>query len=169
MRRLSVGSCFLALLCVACAGRSPSAPDSSRLPQGVVCDWATVVRVVDGDTIRVLIGGLEEPVRYIGIDTPEIRHPTLGVEPFGPEAAAYHEGLVHGRFLCLERDVSDRDRYGRLLRYAWLEDGTMVNERLVEAGMARVATFPPDVRYIETRLLPAQRLATEAGRGIWAR
>jgi micrococcal nuclease len=127
-----------------------------------------VVRVVDGDTIRVRIDGVEERVRYIGIDTPELSHPTRGVEPFGPEASAYNEQLVRRRQVCLERDVSDRDRYGRLLRYAWLEDGRMVNEVLVEAGMARVATFPPDVKYIDERLLPAQRSAAAAGRGIWS-
>lgn len=143
-------------------------PDASRLPPGVVCDWATVVRVVDGDTIRARIDGVEEPVRYIGIDTPETVHPTLGVQPFGPEASAYNGELVSGRFLCLERDVSDRDRYGRLLRYAWLEDGTMVNELLLQAGLAVVVTFPPDVKYVEDRLLPAQRAAAEAGRGLWA-
>jgi micrococcal nuclease len=142
-------------------------PDASRLPAGVACDWATVVRVVDGDTVRVLLDGAEEPVRYIGIDTPETVHPTLGVQPFGPEATAYNRLLVQGRFLCLEADVSDRDRYGRLLRYAWLEDGSMVNARLLEAGLARVATFPPDVKYIEDRLLPAQRAAAEAGLGLW--
>lgn len=142
-------------------------PDASRLPAGVACDWVTVVRVVDGDTVRVLLDGSEEPVRYIGIDTPETVHPTLGVQPFGPEATAYHRQLVGGRFLCLETDISDRDRYRRLLRYAWLEDGTMVNARLLEEGLARVATFPPDVKYIESRLLPAQRAAAEAGRGLW--
>ncbi|MBE0610036.1 MAG: thermonuclease family protein [Dehalococcoidia bacterium] len=167
MRRLALGSCLLALLSVACTGRSPGAPDGSGLPAGVVCEWATVVRVVDGDTIRVRIDGVEERVRYIGIDTPELSHPTLGVEPFGPEASTFNEQLAGGRRVCLERDVSDRDRFGRLLRYAWLEDGTMVNERLVAAGMARVVTFPPDVKYIEERLLPAQRSAAEAGRGIW--
>ncbi len=137
------------------------------LPAGVVCEWAPVVRVVDGDTIRVRIDGVEERVRYIGIDTPELSHPTLGVEPFGAVASSFFEQLAGGRRFCLERDVSDRDRFGRLLRYAWLEDGTMVNERLVAAGMARVVTFPPDVKYIEERLLPAQRSAAEAGRGIW--
>ena len=164
---------FFLLLATACSSIDPASsdrtPDASRLPPGVVCQWAPVVRVVDGDTIRVLLDGAEEPVRYIGIDTPEPSHPTLGAEPFGPEASAFNEQLVGGGLLCLERDVSARDRYGRLLRYAWLEDGTMVNERLVEAGLARVATFPPDVRYIEARLLPAQRLAAEAGRGIWGR
>ncbi|HQW51790.1 MAG TPA: thermonuclease family protein, partial [Tepidiformaceae bacterium] len=70
--------------------------------------------------------------------------------------------------LCLEKDVSDRDQYRRLLRYAWLDDGRMVNEELLEAGMARVVTFPPDVKYHDARLLPAQRAASRAGLGIWS-
>lgn len=153
---------------MACTGRPASAPGGSRLPAGVVCEWVTVVRVVDGDTIRVRIDGAEEPVRYIGIDTPETAGSPQGEEPFGPEATDYHRQLLGGGPVCLERDVSNRDRFGRLLRYAWLEDGTMVNELLVEAGLARVVTFPPDVRYIEGRLLPAQRTAAEARRGIWS-
>ncbi|MCZ7577309.1 MAG: thermonuclease family protein [Dehalococcoidia bacterium] len=95
--------------------------------------------------------------------------PRTAWSPSVPEAAAYNEELVDGRSLCLETDVSDRDRFGRLLRYAWLEDGTMVNELLVAAGMARVATFPPDVKYTESLLLPAQQAAAEAGRGLWGR
>jgi micrococcal nuclease len=128
-----------------------------------------VVRVVDGDTIRVLLDGVEERVRYIGIDTPETAGSPGGEEPFGPEAADYHRQLLGDGQVCLERDVSERDRFGRLLRYAWLEDGTMLNVRLLEAGMARVVTFPPDVKYIESLFLPAQGAAAEAGRGLWAR
>ncbi|MCL4242118.1 MAG: thermonuclease family protein [Dehalococcoidia bacterium] len=167
MHRLAVVICLLALVSIACAGRPSDAPDGSRLPAGVVCEWAPVVRVVDGDTIRVSIAGMEERVRYIGIDTPETAGSPRGEEPFGPEATDYHRKLLGDGPVCLERDVSDRDRFGRLLRYAWLEDGTMVNELLVAAGMARVVTFPPDVRYIEDRLLPAQREAARAARGLW--
>jgi micrococcal nuclease len=169
VRRLAVAVSFVAVLSSACTGGPSNAvPDASRLPPGVVCEWAVVVRVVDGDTVRVRLDGVEEPVRYIGIDTPELSHPTRGVEPFAREAASLNRELVDGHALCLERDVSERDRFGRLLRYAWLEDGTMVNERLVEAGLARVATFPPDVRYIEDRFVPAERAARESARGMWA-
>ncbi len=168
MRYLALASALFTLLLAACSGRAPAAPGSAGLPPGVVCQWASVVRVVDGDTIRVRIAGAEERVRYIGIDTPETAGSPAGEQPFGPDAAAFNEHLVGGRRLCLERDVSERDRYGRLLRYAWLDDGTLVNERLLEAGLARVVTFPPDVKYHETRLLPAQRAAMAAGRGMWA-
>lgn len=144
---------------------APSTPTpSSSLPS---CDWADVVRVIDGDTIAVSISGREDTVRYIGVDTPEIRHPTRGVEPFGPEASAYNSELLSGGRVCLERDVTERDRYGRLLRYAWLEDGTFVNEALLLAGLAQVITYPPDVKYVESRYLPAQQQARDAGLGIW--
>lgn len=125
--------------------------------------------MTDGDTIRVdfATGTANQAVRYIGMDTPETVHPTLGVQPFGPEASARNKALVGGKRVCLERDISEMDRYGRLLRYAWLEDGRLVNEVLVEEGLAVIDTFPPDVRYVE-RFLAAQLRAREGGRGLWA-
>ncbi|MFN8506489.1 MAG: thermonuclease family protein [Dehalococcoidia bacterium] len=141
------------------------APPSANLP---ACQWVTVTRVVDGDTIVVNINGTEDRVRYIGVDTPETVDPGQPVQPFGPEASALNRSLVEGKRVCLEKDLTNRDRYGRLLRYAWLADGTMVNEALLLAGLATVVTYPPDVKYVESRYLPAQRAAREAGRGIWA-
>ncbi|MDA0263713.1 MAG: thermonuclease family protein [Chloroflexi bacterium] len=125
-----------------------------------------VVNVVDGDTIDVLIDGIPHRVRYIGIDTPETVHPARGVEPYGKEASARNRELVEGVTVYLEKDVSETDRYDRLLRYVWLEDGTMVNEMLVAEGYAQVSTFPPDVKYAE-RFLVAQRAARDAGLGLW--
>jgi endonuclease YncB( thermonuclease family) len=124
-----------------------------------------VTRVVDGDTIRVLIDGVEYRLRYIGIDTPETKHPTLGVEPFGPEASQTNIELVEGKTVWLEKDVSETDRFGRLLRYVYVDD-LMVNEELLRRGLARVATFPPDVKYAD-RFLELQRAAQEAGLGMW--
>ena len=120
--------------------------------------------VVDGDTIRVLIDGTEYRVRYIGIDTPEI-HPTHGVEPFGPEASQANSDLVEGKTVWLEKDVSETDRYGRLLRYVYVDD-LMVNEELLRRGLAKVVTFPPDVKYIDC-FLEIQRAAQEAEVGMW--
>lgn len=143
----------------------PSTPvPSASLP---TCQWADVVRVIDGDTIAVTIDGRQDTVRYIGVDTPETRHPTRGVEPFGREASAYNSQLLQDGRVCLEKDITERDRFDRLLRYAWLEDGTFVNEALLLAGLARVVTYPPDVRYVESRYLPAQQQARDAGLGIW--
>lgn len=130
---------------------------------------AAVVRVVDGDTIIVRLGGRDLRLRYIGIDAPETVRPDHPVEWLGPEASEANRRLVQGRAVVLEQDVSETDRFGRLLRYVWLRDGDdwlMVNHELVRLGYAQVTTFPPDVRYADL-LLEAQREAREAGRGLW--
>ena len=145
-------------------------PEPILIPPDIVCQWANVRSVTDGDTIRVDFEGggpQNRAVRYIGIDTPETMHATLGTERFGREATSRNSALISGRRLCLERDVSETDRFGRLLRYIWLPDATLVNELLVSEGFAVVSTFPPDVKYTE-RLLAAQRAARESGSGLWA-
>jgi endonuclease YncB( thermonuclease family) len=153
----------------AASPRATATAEVVRIPPQVQCQWATVRKVTDGDTIRVDFenGPLNQPVRYIGMDTPETVKPDTPVQPFGPEAAAENARLVSGRRLCLEKDVSERDRYDRLLRYAWLPDGSMVNEILVSEGMATVETVPPDVKYVE-RFIAAQQQARAAARGMWA-
>jgi micrococcal nuclease len=126
-----------------------------------------VERVVDGDTIHVRLGARVEKVRYIGINTPEVHHPTKGEEPGGREATEVNRRLVEGKRVRLELDVRERDRYGRLLAYVWVGD-VMVNAELVRLGYAQVMTIPPNVRYQET-LLKLQREARDAGRGLWRR
>jgi len=111
------------------------------------CDEAQVIEVVDGDTINVLIGSQVYAVRYIGIDAPETHHPEKGVERMGPEAARANEDLVGGKTVYLEKDVSETDHYGRLLRYVYLADGTFVNAALVRRGYAQSSTYPPDVKH----------------------
>jgi len=101
-------------------------------------------------------------VRYIGIDTPEI-HPRL--EHYGAEAAARNRDLVEGRVVRLESDQTDRDRYGRLLRYVYV-DGLLVNAELVRLGYARAVAYPPDTRYQHV-LARAEEEAKGAGRGLW--
>jgi micrococcal nuclease len=125
----------------------------------------TVVRVVDGDTIDVRLADRVEKIRYIGVNTPEIHHPTRGEEPGGREAAAVNRRLVGGRQVRLELDVRTRDRYGRLLAYVWVGD-TMVNAKLVRQGYAQVMTVPPNVRYRDL-FMKLQREAREASRGLW--
>jgi len=127
----------------------------------------TVERVVDGDTIHVRIGARVEKVRYIGVNTPEVHHPTKGEEPGGREAAEVNRRLVEGQAVRLELDVQERDRYGRLLAYVWIGD-LMINAELVRLGYAQVMTIPPNVRYQEV-FLKLQREAREAGRGLWRR
>lgn len=102
---------------------------------------AKVVRIVDGDTIRVDIDDEEYSVRYIGINTPETN------EKGGANATNENRRLVAGQTVYLEKDVSDTDHYGRLLRNVFLEDGTFVNAELVKSGHAEVSTHLPDVRY----------------------
>lgn len=122
-----------------------------------------VTRVIDGDTIE-LEGGLK--LRYIGIDTPETVHPSKPVEYFGQEASNKNKELVLNKVVRLEKDVSNTDRYGRLLRYVYTEDGLFVNDYLVREGYAKVYTYPPDVKYAE-QFVEAQEEARQHKRGLW--
>ena len=146
---------------------TPAQPSSTNenLPREQPVE-AKVVRVVDGDTIEVDIGGILDKVRYIGMDTPETVHPTKPVEYFGKEASEKNRELVEGKTVLLEKDVSEVDKYGRLLRYVWVDD-VMVNAELVRLGYAQVVTYPPDVKYQEY-FLQLQREAQEGGLGLWA-
>jgi micrococcal nuclease len=130
-------------------------------------ETARVIRVVDGDTILVDLGGRQERVRYIGIDTPETVAPDRPVECFGQEASDANKRLVAGKRVRLERDVSDRDQYGRLLRYVYVDE-QFINADLVRDGYATAVTFPPDVRE-NARLRDLEREARAAGRGLWGR
>ena len=127
---------------------------------------ADVVRIIDGDTIEVTISGAIYIVRYIGVDSPETKHPTGGVEPYGPEASERNRQLAKGKAVYLEKDVSETDSCGRLLRYDYVDD-VMVNAVLVEEGYAQVSTYPPDVKHVDL-FLKLQREAKEERRGLWS-
>lgn len=120
-----------------------------------------VERVIDGDTI-IVEGGWR--VRYIGIDAPEV-YPEA--EYYGKEAWQANRELVEGRLVRLEKDVSETDRYGRLLRYVHV-DGVLVNAELLRGGYAHARSYPPDVKY-QGSFGELERQAREAGRGLWAR
>ena len=139
-------------------------PSSSPTPSAL--EEAFVVNVVDGDTIDVLMGGQELRVRYIGIDTPETVNPQRPLECFGREASEQNRELVEGKTVGLERDVSETDRFGRLLRYVWA-NGEMVNATLIEEGYATASTFPPDVRYTEL-FAALETQARQGDRGLWS-
>jgi micrococcal nuclease len=144
---------------------APSIPDPApTITLGNTIE-AQVVRVVDGDTIIVDIEGQEYRVRYIGIDTPETVHPTKPVEPFGKEASDMNKQLVEGKIVRLEKDISETDRYDRLLRYVYVDD-MFVNAELVRRGYAQVTTYPPDVKY-QDLFLEYQREAQTENRGLW--
>lgn len=123
---------------------------------------AKVINVIDGDTIKIEGG---QVVRYIGIDAPETVHPSKPVQCYGKEASYKNKELVEGKEVRLEKDVSETDRYGRLLRYVWLGD-MLVNEYLVREGYAQSSSYPPDVKY-QDRFVEAQRQAREEKRGLW--
>jgi micrococcal nuclease len=122
-----------------------------------------VVKVIDGDTIKLENG---EVVRYIGIDTPETVHPSKPIQCFSKEASDKNKELVEGKLVKFEKDITDRDKYGRLLRYVWVGD-LFVNDELVRQGYAYVYTYPPDVKYNE-QFVQAQKEARENNRGLWA-
>jgi micrococcal nuclease len=125
---------------------------------------ARVRRVIDGDTVEVEVSGAVERVRYVGIDAPEL-YGDGAPQPFAREARDLNERLVDGRELVLRRDVSDRDRFGRLLRYVYLDD-QLVNRALVAAGLARSQAYPPDTR-LQDELNEAQRQAQAKRLGLW--
>jgi micrococcal nuclease len=128
---------------------------------------AEVRRVTDGDTFVAMVAGREERVRVIGVDTPETVAPDRPVERFGKQAAAFAERYLAGATVRLAGDAEPRDRYGRMLAYVWLADGTFWNALLVAEGYAQQLTIPPNVAYAGL----FRRLAAEARRehrGLWA-
>lgn len=175
MRRLLPAGLLLLLLLAACAPGDPSASASrapgsaapASLSPGEAPRSATiraeVVEVVDGDTIRVEIGGVRYAIRYIGIDAPETR------EPGAKAATRVNRQLVGDGIVLLESDVSDTDRFDRLLRYVWVErDGglLLVNRELVRLGLALAKDYPPDLAY-QDLLDRAERTAIREGNGLW--
>lgn len=139
----------LAILVAGCVG--PTEDGSAR-----------VARVIDGDTV-VLASG--ERVRYLGIDAPELDHPSDGIECFGREAAERNRELVAGRLVRLQADQTDRDEFGRLLRYVYVND-LFVNAELVRGGYAYSSFRPPDTRHYE-ELLELELEAEREKRGLW--
>ncbi|MDA0352478.1 MAG: lamin tail domain-containing protein [Chloroflexi bacterium] len=121
---------------------------------------AAVVSVTDGDTLNARIGGVVEAVRLIGINTPEQG------ECFAAEATARLSLLVAGGEVRLDRDGSDRDQFGRLLRYVYVGD-TLVNDVMVREGYALAVRYEPDTA-MAAQLASAQAAAAAAGRGLWA-
>jgi len=128
-----------------------------------------VVDIVDGDTIKVRLNGNVQTVRLIGIDTPETKKQNAPVMCYGPEATAYTTELLAaaGNHVMLQKDVSETDQYGRLLRYVWLGPGpVLLDEILARDGYGQVVTFPPDVKYTD-EIRRATSDARKEGRGLW--
>ncbi|MGH9157906.1 MAG: thermonuclease family protein [Acidimicrobiales bacterium] len=150
--------------CASSSGREPTpGPAADGLPAGLD---VTVERVVDGDTI-VVSGG--ERVRLIGVDTPETKDPRRPVGCFGSQASDFTASVLEeGSRVRLVGDVEPRDRFDRLLAYAYrLPDGLFVNAELVRLGFALPLTIPPNVTFAE-EFVNLARQAREAGRGLWS-
>lgn len=126
-----------------------------------------VLRVVDGDTIEVDWDGKTEKVRMIGVDTPESVHPDASRNTAeGKTAAAYTKAQLEGKTVVVCTDVQERDQYGRILAYVFV-DGNFYNAKLVSEGYAQVATFPPNVKWVDL-FVTLQTDARAAKRGLWA-
>lgn len=146
----------------------------SQVPEKDV--FLIVKRVVDGDTLKL---SNSKTVRLIGIDTPELHYSSKlardakrsrkdidTIRSLGKRAAHFTKTLVSGKKVRLEFDVAQKDRYGRLLAYLYLEDGTFVNAEIVKQGYAKIMTVPPNVRYAEY-FVKLEREARADKRGLW--
>ncbi|MDA0283891.1 MAG: thermonuclease family protein [Planctomycetota bacterium] len=123
-----------------------------------------VIRVVDGDT---LVLQNDERVRLIGVDTPETKHPTKPVEPFGPEASSFTKRAVEGKVVQLQFDREKRDRYQRLLAYVYVGDWCL-NEELIRAGYSECITRYPFDKSMKARFRLAEGEARNSRRGLWS-
>jgi micrococcal nuclease len=173
------GTGLLALLAVAAlllagcrpeqAPRLVTSPAERATWPAVPADAVTVrvERVVDGDTFIAAVAGRSERVRLIGVDTPETVDPNRPVQPYGEQASDFAKQMLGGRTVRLVGDVEPRDKFGRVLAYVWLPDGTFWNALLAAEGYAQLITIPPDVTYASLfrRLVEEAR---SANRGLWA-
>jgi len=139
-------------------GRSFSTPSYENAFESVL-----VTRVIDGDTIELEDG---RRVRYIGIDTPEISHPTQGQECYGLEATIRNQQLVEGKIVELQKGIENEDQYGRLLRYVYV-DGVFVNAQLIAEGFAYASSYGPEKRYQQV-FTQLQQYSKLLGRGLWS-
>ena len=151
----------------------PTFPTPITLSASDSANLIKVTRVVDGDTIEIE-GGAK--VRYIGINAPESVAPGKPMGCFGKESSNKNIELVLGKEVRLEKDVSETDKYGRLLRYVYVEGPStssgqislFVNDELVKSGYARVSTYPPDVKY-QDLFRQSEKYARENNSGLWGK
>ncbi len=152
--------------------KTPASTNQNQTTHAPVASSSTpwiVTKVVDGDTIDVTGPDGDHRVRLLGINTPETVDPRRPVQCFGHEASDFAKNLMADQAVRLEADASqdDQDKYGRQLRYVFLADDTLVNEKLITEGYAYEYTFSHAYRY-QTQFRNAQRAARLAGRGLWA-
>ena len=142
-----------------------------RLPQttpNTVGIYYEVSKITDGDTVHVIIEGKDETVRLLGINTPETVDPRRTVECFGKEASERMKEIAQGKIVRLEYDDTQdlRDTYGRLLAYVYLEDGQMINRKMIAEGYAYEYTYLTPYKY-QREFRESQYVAQSAQRGLW--
>ncbi len=143
-----------------------SSNSTSNNTSNISSELYKVVRVVDGDTIIIDYNGTEERVRLIGVDTPESVHPDKEKNTeFGTTASNFSKELLTDKYVKIELDVQERDQYGRILAYVYLDD-VMVNKILLQEGYAKVATYPPNVKYVDD-FTSIQEEARNTKKGLW--
>ena len=126
-----------------------------------------ILEVVDGDTYKIRYNGEEKKVRLIGVDTPESVHPDKAKNSnYGKTASNYVKELIENKYVSLEFDVSQTDKYGRLLAYIYLENSEMLNEKLLKEGYAQIATYAPNVKYVD-KFTALQEEARNKKQGFW--
>lgn len=165
---------WLVVMAAACAGGTHASSTTTTVnPLGTAAGAdtpnATIMRVVDGDTVDVDIAGRKERVRLIGINTPETKKPNTPIECYGPEASAFtKKTLPEGTPVRIVRDVVGRDDYGRLLGYVYRSsDGLFVNLELAVEGYARPLTIPPNDTFA-TDFVRAALAAEASNVGLWS-
>lgn len=146
----------------------PDVMPPSQTQAVVAPGFYKVARVIDGDTIMVTMGNTQETVRFIGVDTPETHKPDTPVQCFGPQASDFTTRTLTGKTVRLEADPTndDRDRYGRLLRYVYLPDGSLVEKTIIDQGYGfAYLSFPFQKK---DEFAAAQNQAQAASHGLWA-
>lgn len=128
-----------------------------------------MVSVTDGDTLKINLNGKTETIRLIGIDTPETQDPRKPVQCFGKEASNKAKEMLNGQKVRIESDPTqgDKDKYGRLLRYVYLQDGTFFNKYMIEEGYAHEYTYNLPYKY-QSEFKKAETQAREQNKGLWA-
>ena len=127
-----------------------------------------VVEFNDGDTIVVDMNGSQETIRFIGVDTPETHKPNTPIQCYGPEASTYTKQLIGSQSVRLQADPlnTNRDRYGRLLRYVYLPNDTLVEQKLITQGYGFAYTHFPFEKAAEFKIYEQE--ARAAGKGLWS-
>lgn len=145
-----------------------SAQQAKNQPPSPKVD-GSIVKVIDGDTVQVVVSGQTKTVRMIGVDTPEVVDPRKPVQCFGKEASKQSHALLDNQVVSLQSDPTqdDTDKYGRLLRYVYLSDGTLVNLKLIQTGYAHEYTY--DIPYQkQDQFKQAQQQAEQQQLGLWS-